>query len=149
MKAGRPSEKVPQDKADSLVLWIEDGKTLRAWCREEGNPSKSTVYLWEMKDKVFAGRLARARDIGHDAIAEECIEIIDESPTCEVPDPDGGVSTRVDMGGVQRNKNRVWARMELLKCWNPRKYGAKTQVDMNVTGELKLAERLAEARKRK
>ena len=36
--------------------------------------------------------------------------------------------------------------MQMLKR---KTYGEKTQVDMNVSGELKLAERLAEARKRK
>jgi hypothetical protein len=147
MPAGRPVSEVPQDKADSLISWIEDGNTLRSWCRIEGNPQKSVIYLWEQKDKEFSGRLARAREIGHDAIAEECVEIIDETPTCTVPDPDGGVSVRSDPAGVQRNKNRVWARLELLKCWNPRKYGAK--VDLNHTGTIDLAGRLSAARERK
>lgn len=130
MPAGRPTEQVPQDKANSLVEWIESGQTLRSFCRIDGNPCKSTITNWEMKDKEFAGRLARAREIGHDAIAEHCMEIIDESPTCTVPDPDGGVSVRIDPAGVQRNKNRVWARLELLKCWNPRKYGPKQDVTL-------------------
>jgi hypothetical protein len=49
---------------------------------------------------------------------------------------------------IEHRKLRIETRLKLLAKWNPKKWGDKTQVDMNVTGELKLAERISAARKR-
>lgn len=141
-RIGRPPEPVPQDKADSLVEWISNGKTLRSWCRIDGNPSYAAVYDWEAKDAVFATRLARARDIGADAFADECVAISDDGSNDYIDTP---VGRKFDPENVNRSKLRVWSRLELLKCWNPRKYGARVQVDGTVT---LLAESIREARQR-
>ena len=76
---GRPQEPVPQDKADEICEWVTTGKTLREWCRLNGI-HYSTVYLWMGKDKEFAQRFAQAREIGHDCIADDALEIIDTEP---------------------------------------------------------------------
>jgi hypothetical protein len=83
------------------------------------------VNYWEEKDAGFAARIARAREFGEQAISEESLEIVDEKPTCMVPDPDGGMSERIDPAGVQRNRIRAEHRLKLLAKWNPRKWGDK------------------------
>lgn len=115
-KRGRPKTKPDKKICDALIHWISEGQTLRSFCRQPGMPSFMTLYNWMDKDADFALRFARARDIGHDAIAQECFEIADETP----PIVDGG---RTDAGFVAWQKNRIWTRTQLLAKWSPKKYG--------------------------
>lgn len=123
-KGGRPPEAVPQDIAEEIVEWISIGQTLRDYCRQEGKPSWRSVYRWMEKDTEFAARIAHARELGHDAIAEETLEIIDTFPIEAVSDS----GSRLDSGHVAWLKNRVEQRMKLLAKWNPKKYGDKVGV---------------------
>lgn len=128
-KVGRPPEPVPQDIAYELCLWISEGKTLREFCRQEGMPAFRTVYDWMEKDPEFAARIARARDVGQDMIAEETLEIIDTEPEfAESWSKDGGSKHR-DSAHTTWLKNRVEQRMKLLAKWNPKKYGDKVGVE--------------------
>lgn len=120
-KIGRPPEPVPQDKADKIISWISLGKTLREWCRNN-DIHYSTVYLWMEKDKDFAQRFAHARDIGHDCIADETLEIIDSPPPNDM-------NGKTDAGYVTWARNRAEQRMKLLAKWNPKKYGDKMGVE--------------------
>lgn len=128
-RIGRPPEPVPQDKADEIIDWISAGKTLREWCRIEGNPAFRTVYDWADKDEAFAARFARAREVGHDVIAEEALHIIDTFPM--MADSESG--SRIDSGHVTWLRNRAEQRLKLLAKWNPKKYGDK--VDITSKGE--------------
>ena len=121
---------IPQDIADKLVEWIGDGKTLRAFCRQEGYPSKSTIYVMLDENPKLAGRIARARDEGHDAIADECMEIID-------------TATDANLG-----KARVWTRLQLLAKWNPKKYGERLENVHSGSIDLGLAEKMTKALER-
>jgi predicted secreted protein len=132
-RMGRPPEPVPQAKANEIIEWIASGQTLREFCRQEGNPAWRTVYEWLEKDEEFAARFARAREMGHDAIAEECLEIIDsEAEMAETFSQSGGSKHR-DSAHVSWMKNRVEMRLKLLAKWNPKKYGDK--VDVTSAGE--------------
>lgn len=125
---GRPPEAVPADIATEICEWIANGKTLREWCRIEGNPTWTTVYRWMEKDQEFSHRIAHAREMGHDAIAEETLEIIDTKPEmAESWSKEGGSSHR-DGAHVTWLKNRAEQRMKLLAKWNPKKYGDKVGV---------------------
>ena len=127
-RIGRPPEPVPQDKADAIIEWISAGNTLREWCRENG-VHYSTVYLWCDKDEDFAQRFARAREIGQDLIAEECLEIIDEEPSVNVTQ----FGSSYDSASVSWAKNRAEMRLKLLAKWNPKKWGDK--IDVTSKGE--------------
>lgn len=108
---------------DQLVSWLAQGKTLREFCRQEGMPHNTAVYDWEKQDEDFAQRIARARVIGHNAIAEESLAIMDTEPLA-VFDEDG--NKRYDPGSIAWNKGRAEHRLKLLAKWNPRLYGDKT-----------------------
>jgi len=123
-KLGRPPQPVPQDKADDIIEWISEGKTLRDWCRIEGNVSFRAVYDWIEKDANFASRFARAREVGGHAIANECLAIIDEMPP---PSATGGT----DAGHVQWQKARVETRLKLLAKWFPKQYGDRIQQEVS------------------
>ncbi len=128
-KMGRPPGISAYPNKDTiktkLVAWIADGKTLREFCRLEGMPHNTVIYDWEAEDADFAQRIVRARDIGADSIAEECLEIIDKQPL-EVFDEAG--NKRYDPGSISWSKNRAEQRLKLLSKWNPRKYGDKTVI---------------------
>lgn len=124
-KTGRPVEPVPQGTVEEIIAWIADGNTLREFCRLPGKPAWRTVYDWLEKDPIFAARFARARDMGHDAIAEDTLAIIDTEAERAISE--GGV--RRDSAHVAWLKNRVEQRMKLLAKWNPKKYGDKVGVE--------------------
>lgn len=122
MERGRPSLYTPELE-DELIEWISSGQTLRAFCRQEGKPAWKTVYIWLENDPEFSTRFARARELGHDAIAEEALQIADT--------PMEGVITTVDADGTKtvtedmlgHRKLQVETRLKLLAKWNPKKYG--------------------------
>lgn len=114
-KRGRPVEPIPAAAADEVIAWIEQGKTLREFCRQPGKPHYNTVYQWMEKDETFNVRLARARQRGLEALAQECQQIADEN--C------------IDQVDVQRNRLRIETRLKLLAIWDPKRYGPKSAVD--------------------
>ena len=105
------------------------GRTLRAFCDGVGKPSFKTVYLWMEKDPEFSTRIAHAREVGHDAIADECVEIIDTPlETVKVVETEKG-ETRIIEDNVARSRLRLEGRLKLLAKWNPRKYGERVEVE--------------------
>lgn len=121
-----PSLNTPELQ-EELVDWLASGQTLRAFCRLPGKPAWRTVYDWIEADKDFAARIARARDLGADAIAEEVLSIADtpvEGITLTT-DEKGTKEVRGDMLG--HRKLQVETRLKLLAKWNPKKYGEKIE----------------------
>jgi len=119
--AQRPTKKTPE-VIQRLLDGIADGVTLRALCREDGMPNWRTVYDWIEADAELAAQVARARELGFDAIAEDVFDIAD--------------GTRAISEHVQLSKMRIDTRLKLLACWNPKKYGSKATVDVgNKEGE--------------
>ena len=145
-KMGRPPEAVPEAMAEEIVEWISQGKTLREFCRLEGKPAWRTVYAWMEKDKDFYARIAHARDLGYDAIAEETLEIIDTAPEFAESWSQNGGSKHRDSAHAAWLKNRVEQRMKLLAKWSPKKYGDKVGVEHS--GAIALDAAILEARKR-
>ena len=121
---------------------IADGEPLRQICRDEGMPAWRTVYDWIEANTDFAARIARARNLGFDAIAEDTIQLIDEDPERYGTQ----FGDKVDPGHVQWQKNRVEQRLKLLAKWSPKKYGDRIEVEHS--GDISIAERLARARHR-
>jgi hypothetical protein len=117
-------------KADEICQRLSDGEPLRQICRDEHMPAWRTVYAWIAADSELAARIAHARDLGGDAIAEDTLKIMDEEPE-RTPTEHG---SKVDTGYVQWQKNRVEQRMKLLAKWNPKKYGERVQAEVNHTG---------------
>ena len=117
---GRPPEAPPKHLCDSAVEWVSEGKTLSSWCRAH-DVAHRTIYDWMERDKDFAAKFARARDGGHDVIADECVAIADEDVPLDV-------NGRRDPGYIAWQKNRIWTRTQLLAKWNPKKYGEKVDV---------------------
>jgi hypothetical protein len=118
--------------ADHIIDLLSEGTPLREICRMEGMPNWSTVYRWQAQNPAFATRFAIAREMGEDALAHECLEIADDKSKDMVEDPTTGVP-RLNTEHVQRSKLRIDTRLKLLAKWNPKKYGDRQIIDMDVT----------------
>ena len=73
-----------------------------------------------------AARLARARELGYDALAEEALEI-SNTPVMgqkQVMGDSKTYTTVEDMLG--HRKLQIETRLKLLACWDPKKYGNRT-----------------------
>ncbi len=122
--------------ADRICERIGTGETLRAICREDGNPSYVTFYTWIKENPELAERFADARARGFDAIAAECLEIADDATNdfMDRKDADGEVvGQQLNAEHVQRSKLRIETRLKLLAKWDPKRYGEK--IETQITGK--------------
>lgn len=121
-----------------IIEGLCDGVPLRELCRQDGMPSWRTVYDWIAADPDLAARIAHARELGFDAIAEDILDIADDGTNdwVERKRQDGSVDIVIDSEHVQRSKLRIETRLKLLAKWSPAKYGEKQTVDVgNKQGE--------------
>ena len=127
-RTGRPSKYSPEI-AKVICEQLSEGIPLRQICREnEGFPAWRTVYDWMGRDPELAASIARARDIGYDAIAEECLQIADTVAfgQKQVMTDEGTATTIEDMLG--HRKLQIETRLKLLAKFHPTKYGEKIGV---------------------
>ena len=111
----------------ALEAWLSEGKTLREFCRQDGNPSWQSVYAWLDEDKEFADRIARARLLGEEAIAQECLAIADTPQIGEETKRDEEGYTEYKRGDMLgHRKLQIDTRLKLLAKWNPKKWGERT-----------------------
>ena len=91
---------------------IASGESLTRICRDETMPGLSAVYQWLLVHTEFAEMYARAREDQADTLADEIIDIADESQGGKVADVHSA-SLRVDA--------RKWVAAKL----KPRKYSER------------------------
>lgn len=113
---------------------ISEGEPLRQICRDDKMPAWRTVYEWMVEVPDFAARIAHARDIGFDAIAEEALRIADTPHIGEIVETSdsGKKVTRSDM--TQHRKLQVETRLKLLAKWAPKKYGESIRQELTGAG---------------
>jgi hypothetical protein len=143
-----PKTYTPEQRAKAIKAVIEGlskGTPLTVICCGEGMPADNTVRGWAEQDAELADAIARARDAGWDRIAMEALEIVDTKPDLAVG-ADG--SSRIDSGHVAWAKNRAWARLELLKKWDPKRYGELVKLGNADGSNIDLSDRLNAARER-
>jgi terminase small subunit-like protein len=114
---------------DAILEWVSIGQTVRSFCRLPDMPHWTTVHKWANADPEFKTRLLAAKDLGYEAIAEECLEIADttEEGVTTTEDEDGKKTVTGDM--FAHRKLRIETRLKLLAKWDPRRYGDKQQVE--------------------
>lgn len=143
---GRPSSYTPEIAAE-ICERLAAGESLRAICRDERMPDRSTVAKWVIDDVCgFSSQYARARDIGLDAMAEEALEIANtpvEGVRREETE-DGYKEIHEDMLG--HRKLQVDTRKWYLSKLAPKKYGDLQRVEHS--GSVDIAATILEARKR-
>ena len=124
VKTGRPSS-FSQQTADLICARLADGESLRSICRDDSMPHVSTVLRWvASKDhQEFREQYAHAREVGLEQMADEILEIADETAFDTIATKDG---FKADNEWIQRSKLRVDARKWILSKQLPKKYGDRT-----------------------
>lgn len=139
-----PASKYTVEIAREICRQLAEGVPLREICRQDGMPEWRTIYDWMVKDDaaVAAGggaglsaSIARAREIGYDAMAEDCLRIADDAANDWMETEHG---PRLNAEHVQRSKLRIETRLKLLAKWNPKKYGERVAVAGDADAPLKL-----------
>jgi hypothetical protein len=102
-KTGRPSTYDPA-VATKICEQLSEGISLREICRQEGMPPWQTVYSWMERDASLVEAIARAREIGYDALAEECLKIADDGTNDYV---EGERGPQLNSEHIQRSKLRI------------------------------------------
>jgi hypothetical protein len=94
-------------------------------------PSTRSVRRWVDENPSILAEYARARAIGHDVIAERTRQVAR-----------GNVEAG-SSGDVQRDRLIVETDLKLLACWDPKRYGAKVQLDADVRMQVELVDATA------
>lgn len=96
---------------DRICELLAGGAPLNAICKLDGMPSEKAVRLWSLDaDHPFAPKYARAREAGYRLMADELVEIADNTN-----------------GDPQRDRLRLDTRKWLLSKALPKVYGDKLQ----------------------
>ena len=111
-----------QELIDSITERLSNGEPMAQICRDAGMPSYSTVYSWMQTKPEVNEAIACAREEGEDVIASNT-RLIARGISVE--------STQY----VQRDKLIIDTDLKLLAKWNPKKYGDKQTLDVDVTSK--------------
>lgn len=119
------------DLSGRLCGYLSMGQSLRTACKQEGMPSIMTVYSWMNKHPEFIEQYTRAKMEAAEAMAEDMLDIADESPTAVEIDKDGNVvGTKLDSAGIARNRLRVETRKWVASKLKPKKYGDHSKLEL-------------------
>lgn len=122
-KNGRPTVRTPEVIA-KVIEGLSAGTPLTVICRADDMPGIRTIYDWMDADEQLSADIARARDMGWDAIAVEAMQIMDASPERVVTvSGDDRTESRIDSAAVQWAFRRAELRLKLLAKWDPKRYG--------------------------
>lgn len=132
------SEEVVGEVCAHLAL----GKSLRQIERIAGMPSTSAIIKWLAQGDAciaagvlddpkakFVAQYARAREAQADYLADEILDIADDSQYDIAVDADG--KEIVNTNHIQRDRLRVDSRKWLAGKLKPKKYGEKQQVEQS------------------
>lgn len=136
------SEQVVSD----ICVHLAEGKSLRQIQAIAGMPTKSAVFKWLLEGKaykaagehnhpkaLFVDQYACAREVQADCLADEILEISDDSEYDTIKDESG--KEIVNMNHIQRDRLRVDSRKWLAGKLKPKVYGEKvTQENTGLDG---------------
>lgn len=130
---GRPSI-FTEELVDIICDRLISGESLRTICSSEEMPTSSTIYKWLIEKPLFSERYTRARESQMEAMAEEILEIADDTSNDTELDEDG--TARQNSEWINRSRLRVDTRKWLMSKLAPKKYGERIQQD--ISGEVTL-----------
>ena len=130
MTSGRPSD-YSEEIADEICERLSDGESLRKICLSDNMPSKTSVFRWLHSNSVFRDQYARAREAQADSMADDIIDIADDSMFDTYIDENGLEKTNHDV--IARSRLRVDARKWIASKLKPKVYGEK--IHQELTGK--------------
>jgi hypothetical protein len=131
--------------AAQICVYLAEGLSLRGVEKQPGMPAKSTVLKWLLEGEaykahgeqahekaIFVDQYARAREVQADVLADETLDIADESTYDTTTDENG--REIVNTNHIQRDRLRVDTRKWLAGKLRPKKYGEKLETKSEVSG---------------
>lgn len=112
-------------QGEMILEMVANGQTLKSACGVVGI-GYSTVFFKIGANPKFKERMEEARSAGYEILAEECLEIADET-AFDTTETARGMSANKEW--MQRSKLRVETRLKLLAKWHPKKYGEKLEIE--------------------
>ncbi len=120
----RPLKPTTLNKFEAVLSYmIEEGKSLRAACKEIGF-SRVRFYEIIKEDETKANQYARARELAIETIIDETLELADNTAD-RVPN-------------VMKTKLQIEARQWYATKLYAKKFGNKVDVEANVTERIKI-----------
>jgi hypothetical protein len=136
-KGGKPSI-YTKELADRICDRLAEGESLRSICRDPSMPHRETILKWSYANRGevlddsgniiehgFYDQYTRARDIGLDMMADDLLDISDDSDQdwVDVEDKNGNIRRMLDKEAVMRSRLRVDTRKWYLSKMAPKRYG--------------------------
>lgn len=109
---------------------LATGEPLTSICRDLGM-DRSTVRNWRHEDAEIDRLIQAARDDGYDALADECLEIADNTQEGVEIVERGGKKEYHHGDMLGHRKLRIETRLKLLAKWDPKRYGDKQQHELS------------------
>lgn len=122
MAQGRPST-YTKELADKICHELSTGKSLRTVCASEDMPALSTIFAWIREHESFSKQYAYAKQEAADALAEEIMDISDD--TIDIIKKG---SEKKSSAYAQAQRLRVDTRKWIMAKMKPKKYGEKIDV---------------------
>lgn len=129
---GRPTLRTPE-VIEEIIERLSTGEPMAWICRDDHMPAVRTVTSWMDADEELSASIARARELGGDAIAAEALAIADDGTNDTIKTENG---ERMDGEWVARSRLRVETRLKLLAKWHPKRYGDKVALTGDDGGPL-------------
>jgi hypothetical protein len=126
-----------QEIADTICERIAEGESLVRICKDDGMPSKTTVFNWLSSNKAFLDNYTRAREAQADTLFDQILEISDDGSNDTYKDEDG--NPRTDHDVIARSRLRVDARKWMAGKLRPKKYGEKLELSGDAENPLAVA----------
>jgi transposase-like protein len=122
--AGRPTKYTPERGEQICKLIATTSLSIRKIAKKIG-VNQDTVWEWRAHEPEFRQRWDLARAMRCDLLADEAIEIADDSSRdyVERRSGNGEIVQAVNHAIVNRSRLRIEARLRLLGKWNPHRYG--------------------------
>tara|TARA_B110000093_G_C12865557_1_gene365286 strand:+ start:265 stop:696 length:432 start_codon:yes stop_codon:yes gene_type:complete len=139
------SEKQIETIFKDVTNQISEGKSLREVLRQTDKPNRSTFYEWISKDEDKSDQYVRACNDRSELIFDEIIEIADATADDIIINDEGKVITNHNV--IQRDRLRVDARKWALSKMNPKKYGDKQAIEMDIKDEKPFTFEIIDGRK--
>lgn len=136
-----PGNRYNAPLARKICEKIMSKQSLKDICKDPRMPNLSTVVRWLANPKLtdFREMYYYARRVAAELYVDEIFEIADDGSNDWKPryDKDGGLIDYVpDQEAIQRSRVRIDARKWYASKMVPRIYGEKTNIELDVTGDL-------------
>ncbi len=125
----KPYVKRTPELEEEILHRLSKGEPLDKICMPDDMPTPRTVIKWGETDDDFLSRYREARNDGFDALAYSALELA-RKPYDKLEDG------RIDPSVVSARKLEIWTILELLKKWDPKRYGERVALDHGAQGSL-------------